>query len=557
MPLASRMQEDLLSDLRSLSRWKRSDHPRTSLAQYKTLLRDALMKAIELNDGGKIEQLARGGAPLHVCYPTKDSPASTPLKYELVNPVDWAALRLRFGAVAQLLEISNHISSVELDEMKNMHEHDVVRETKYALNLAARHGNLNVLWRLLDRSADPGQKDASGASALMVAMRHGHSEAAALLLQHGAWAVEEQRGEVEALARAYNLEASLVDSKLPLHAAENPSAPWAGSNYQSGSNRDMLGDGTSGKARSPVPPPKKAPPFAPRIFTRRQAWYKEGAPVAIWQESLPEPSGGIKFLDNWGWTPSSSLPLMQTPALSGSGVASAAPDAAHLPECSADALRLRGELRRAIRKGDLDRLHAVVARGAPITATFEVNAGERGTCIECASASNHPECALALLEIADKQGMGGILAETSCSALFRAVADGHLRLLQALLDRRANVSKRHGPKQDTLLSVAIHSVRPTETLELLRRGAWEYESPAEQKHLFACAQSWPELAEAFKDAGIAESAVSELSLGRLDYQLPSERSQDAGVKPALAHLDCPVPSTPSTRAPTSPVPDAL
>lgn len=561
------MKEDLLSDSRSLSRWKQLDHPRTSLTQYKTLLRDALMEAIHLNDNTKIEKLARGGAPMLVCYPTEDSPASTPLKYEIVNPVDWAALKLRFGAAAQLLEISGHILAFDLDANRNMHEHNVASETKYALNLAARHGNLEVLGRLLDQSADPGQKDAKKSSALLVAMRHGHVEVAALLLQHGAWAVEEQRGEVEAHARTCNLETSLrvadarlqLDSKLPLNIVECTNLPLSTSGHQHGIQKDMLGRGISDKPLLPVPPPKKDLALAPRIFTRRQAWYKEGAPVAIWQESLPAPSSGIKYLDHWGWTPSTRLPITQTSALGGSGVSSADAPVTPLPEISADALRLRGELRRAIRKGDLDRLHALVARGAPLTATFEINSGVRGTCVECASASSHPECALALLEHADKQGTSRLLAETSCSALFCAVANGYLILLQALLDRSADVSKRHGPKQDTLLSVAIHSVRPAETVELLRRGAWEYESQADQNHLFASARSWPELAKAFIDAGIAESAAtsSEHSLGHLDDQLPSKRSLGSDIKSAPAHLDSTPPSTPSTMAPTSPLPRAL
>eukprot|EP00930_Biecheleria_cincta_P097351 TRINITY_DN89075_c0_g1_i1.p1 TRINITY_DN89075_c0_g1~~TRINITY_DN89075_c0_g1_i1.p1 ORF type:complete len:568 (-),score=66.05 TRINITY_DN89075_c0_g1_i1:112-1815(-) len=567
MPLASRMQDDLLSHSRSLSRWKQLDRPRTSLTQYKTLLRDALMEAIQLNDGTKIEKLARGGAPLLVCYPTEDSPASTPLKYELVNPVDWAALKLRFGAAAQLLGISGHFLALDLDRESNVREHNVASETKYAVSLAARHGNLTVLGRLLDQSADPGQRDASRSSALLLAMRHGHVEAAALLLQHGAWTLEEQRGEVEALARTCNLQASLrvagttqqISPNPPRNIADCTNVPLDTSSYQ------------PGKPHLPLPPPKNDAALAPRIFTRRQAWYKEGAPVAIWQESLPAPSSGTNYLDHWGWTPSTSLPITQTLAhraesvqsqcsdqsrTNRSGVGNAESVAAPLPEISADALRLRGELRRAIRKGDLDRLHALVARGAPLTATFEVNSGERGTCVECASASNHLECALALLEHADKQGTGSILAKTSCSALFCAVANGQLSLLKALLDRSADVSKRHGPKQDTLLSVAIHSVRPAETLELLRRGAWKYESPSDQNHLFASARSWPELAKAFDDAGLTESEATRND-PLLDDQLLSKWLQVSNTESTPTHLDSALPSTPSTMAPASPAPLAL
>merc|ERR1711972_1027218 len=42
----------------------------------------------------------------------------------------------------------------------------------------------------------PGQQNSEGESALHAAVRTGNREAAALLLQYGAWAVEEQRRDV-------------------------------------------------------------------------------------------------------------------------------------------------------------------------------------------------------------------------------------------------------------------------------------------------------------------------------------------------------------------------
>jgi len=177
-------------------------------------------------------------------------------------------------------------------------------------------------------------------------------------------------------------------------------------------------------------------------------------------------------------------------------------------ELTTEEVRLRGELHRSIRKGELDKIRGLVVRGAPLDACWDLGHGERGNCLDLACVAEHPESALVLLELADEQGLGDHLAVGAKSALFWSVSQGYLEVLQELLRRGADVAQ-HSPlgslksvNGQSLLAVAVFGARKAETLELLKHGAWEQESEAQREQLLTWAASRKSVAEAFREAGV-------------------------------------------------------
>mmetsp|Transcript_59997 Transcript_59997/g.110202 ORF Transcript_59997/g.110202 Transcript_59997/m.110202 type:complete len:279 (-) Transcript_59997:189-1025(-) len=144
-----------------------------------TGLRDALLCAIDHGSPAQIAAAVQQGAPLEGRFYDREGSG-------LVNVVDWAALRQRFAAAVQLLELGQNIP--------------LAGETTRAVNAAAEHGHMSLLRKLLMDGASAGQKNRSQESSLHVAVRAGHVQAAALLLQHGAWLVEERKADVVELA---------------------------------------------------------------------------------------------------------------------------------------------------------------------------------------------------------------------------------------------------------------------------------------------------------------------------------------------------------------------
>jgi len=174
-----------------------------------------------------------------------------------------------------------------------------------------------------------------------------------------------------------------------------------------------------------------------------------------------------------------------------------------LHELSGSEIRLRGELHRAIRKGDIDRRQALEKRGAPLNVAVDLRYGEKGTWVDWACVNGHPELGASLLALADRHGLGSSLAAASKASLLWSATMGHLDLLRELLRRKADVDMRcPGPTPRSLLAQAVYSAQPEATLELLRRGAWEKEPAPQREHLLSFAQSRAKMAAVFREAGV-------------------------------------------------------
>jgi len=229
------------------------------------------------------------------------------------------------------------------------------------------------------------------------------------------------------------------------------------------------------------------------------------------QSHVQDMSHSIKpdSMADWGWAPFRTLPSTTLAANSGGSTAIArpgAPAASH--EMTSDEARLRGELARAIRKGALDRIRGLAGRGAPLNASFDLGYGERGNCIDWACVSGWPESALLLFELADERGQGDALAQGARAGLFWSVSQGYTEVVKQLLCRGADIAQ-HSPvgslkvvQGDTLLAVAVFGGRKNETLELLRHGAWEKETPPAREQLLAWASSRKPVADAFREGGV-------------------------------------------------------
>lgn len=179
-------------------------------------------------------------------------------------------------------------------------------------------------------------------------------------------------------------------------------------------------------------------------------------------------------------------------------------------ELNTDEVRLRGELTRAIRKGELDLLRGLVHRGVPLEVAFDLGYGETGNCIDWACVSGKPDIAIALFGFADGQGLGDALARGAKAALFWSVSQGYTEVLRELLRRGADVGQ-DSPlgslkmvQGHSLLAAAVFGVRKAETLELLKHGAWEKEPDSQRQQLLAWASARKPVAEAFHEAHVCD-----------------------------------------------------
>lgn len=195
-------------------------------------------------------------------------------------------------------------------------------------------------------------------------------------------------------------------------------------------------------------------------------------------------------------------------------------------ELNSGEAKLRGELQRSIRKGDLERLRGLVLRGAPLQAAFDLGYGEKGNPVDLACISGLPEVALELLRLADQCGVGDALAVGAHAAFFWCVTQGYTEVLRELLDRGADIGRRlsHGylgTTGSTALELAVFGLRKAETLELLRHGAWEKESAEKQKELMTMMRSRKQITAAFKEAGIYE--FEDVEYARAAHAMPFKK----------------------------------
>lgn len=214
---------------------------------------------------------------------------------------------------------------------------------------------------------------------------------------------------------------------------------------------------------------------------------------------------------DWGWAPFQTLPSTPLAAAGGGAVTTQRPGLAVTShELSTDEVRLRGELGRAIRKGDFHYINGLAHRGVPLETAFDLGYGEKGNCIDWACVCGRPDIALALFGFADAQGIGDALAVGARAALFWSVSQGHVEVLSELLRRGADVGQ-HSPLGslktvcgESLLAAAVFGVRKAETLELLKYGAWEKEPDSQRQQLLAWASSRKPVAEAFHEARVCD-----------------------------------------------------
>lgn len=458
-------------------------------------LRNDLMAAIRKDDGGKIEQLVRSGAPLHQHYHHTDYVLRTVEPHVrdtlLVNPVDWAALEMRFRAAMQLLELADEIRHglAEARPRPPVYEHiNVAGETRVALCKAAELGHLGFLKMLLERGASVEQKNAEGFSALYCAVKNRQSEAVTLLLQFQALDCEERRDEVTAMA----LERGMVS--LFGQAAQAAQGV------------------TVRSLTTPSTRPSTSPSVlgTPSAGARRAHLLEHGHTNAITHKAPAARGAKSDGLVSWGWASLRSPPGTPLAAAGGGIVSHGAPVYSAVAEhtLSANESRLRGELRAAIKLGNIDKLNGLIARGAPLECKFDLGYGAQGNCVDWACVCGKPEVALVLLKHGDDRGIGDLLAVEAHAGFFWSVSQGHLEVLRDLLRRGADVGQRSKVKgleePETALLVAVTGSRREEMAELLRYGAWERETEAARKTLLEMATRRRFAAQAFHAAGIGD-----------------------------------------------------
>lgn len=506
-------------------------------------LKKALVDAIERDDAEAIESLVRKGAPLYRhYYHSPQGPVKNELlvkDFDLVNPVDWAALSVRLRAAAQLLELGDGRRSAR-PRQKESADISMAQETHVALAIAAAYGHLGLMRMLLERGAFVGQTDRQGKSALRLATQKGCSEAVALLLQYGAWDVESERNVVMKLAAEHRPSSGLRTSMasvfeaagLCLNEAEDldktlsvgnlsfgassgasykRSLASAGRTLASASPRTTLAMAVASGGRCRDPP--KSQPSTPSPAARREAWLREGHTTAVAQTSLlgrdrPQPNDAI----SWGWSPLASSAASPIAAASGGGVYNSMPGTPSIELNSGEA-QLRGELRRAVRKGDSHAVRALVGRGAPLEAAIDLGFGPAGNWVDWACVCEQPNMAIELMALADEQSLGDELAMGAHTGFFWAVSQGQVEVLRELLRRGADPGQLPGaafPSQGrgeacwSALAMAVFGLRKEEILELIRYGAWDREAEPRRQQLLAWARNRRLAAEAFQEAGICQ-----------------------------------------------------
>merc|ERR1740129_1098687 len=157
--------------------------------------------------------------------------------------------------------------------------------------------------------------------------------------------------------------------------------------------------------------------------------------------------------------------------------------------------RLHRELAQAVKKGDLLGVRAVLDRGAPLEADVDLGYGLHGNFIDWAVWHRREAVAVTLLKIGDDRGdgLGHRLAAGARHAVFWAVQQDFMEVLEALLARGADAAQRD-ELCGTALRCAVEQSRPAAAAALLGAGAWEGEPEKER------------VSEMLKDRGLLRAA---------------------------------------------------
>mmetsp|Transcript_10838 Transcript_10838/g.24556 ORF Transcript_10838/g.24556 Transcript_10838/m.24556 type:complete len:677 (-) Transcript_10838:59-2089(-) len=441
-----------------------------------TRLQSLLLKAIEAEELAEIEGLVQQGAPLLAKYSSQrtagrglELPSPTmkdkDTAVDLVNPVDWAALALKFRAAVKLLEVGDGKVEFGRDQQGSYFvRHSLAKQTRRALTVAAFRNATQLLAMLLARNADVKQTNAYGESALKLATRQGHEKAVAMLLKHGAWDAEERKQELLQLARSRGVASILEEAGVSATAAKEveivpPSVPPSDTlidelrSIGDDGDRAFKVDRFLELAGQVVQPPGVAPQELASPSRARRLLRPASAPSHARVSDTP-------------------MEIVMTKM-----------------ELRRESSALAADLHHAIRKGDLARIQALELRGASFQGQFDIGQGVLGNCVDLACTVGQPQVAMALLSIAQQRGLE--LAANAKAAFFWAVLQGSSDVLQVLLDGKASPGQRLHASSDTepgstALELAILAWRAKEVDMLLGAGAWEHETEERQVELLAC-----------------------------------------------------------------------
>lgn len=426
-------------------------------------LRRDLMQAIRDDDPVQIEALVKRGAPLFCHYysghnepRTAGQPRYpwTPRKAAywtskgpdsgLINPVDWATLEHRPRAALQLLLIQHKTLVFSRDENQSFLEQlDLARTSKRAVNAAAFRGWTELLQKLLELGGDVAQKNPKGESALFVAVREGQQEAAAMLLKHGAWSLEERKCDVLQSAIARRVTSVLQAAGVAVGSdGVNPQVPAEMVKILTGANTEDE---------------KKF------LIERMLEKGRKEAP------SVAEPNA-IGLQD------------VQTTV-----------------QLASEHRSLFGDLREAVRRGDVGRIHAAIKRGSPIDEELDLGHGERGNILDWAVVWKKPSAAMALVDGAVERGVAQSLVSSAKAALHWAVMRGELAVLEKILPFASDLGRR-SLWSGSALALGVFCSRSDEISALLAAGAWEAE-PQKDEVLYWARQR--RLVNVFEKAKIA------------------------------------------------------
>eukprot|EP00929_Paragymnodinium_shiwhaense_P010164 TRINITY_DN11467_c0_g1_i1.p1 TRINITY_DN11467_c0_g1~~TRINITY_DN11467_c0_g1_i1.p1 ORF type:complete len:737 (+),score=211.28 TRINITY_DN11467_c0_g1_i1:93-2303(+) len=550
---------------------------RVQILQRHRSLRESLMAAIVKDDPAEIESLLNRGASLQEHYYSKRLEAQVDAKTMnfvgnftakgaksgLVNPVDWAVLERRPRAALQILTLADGRLVFDRDEeQSHLVKIDIARQSRRAVNQCAFYGYQDLLWELLKRGAFVGQKNGAGESPLLVAVRGGRELTALLLLEHGAWPVEEHPRAVLQLAACHSMRRVLevlvvqLQAVLPLPPftmGAMPKPPEARTTQawdrlvqelaiaQTAEERRLRLDLLMETARGQEPKSS--------IAELDHGWSRPTT-AASNPEKVPSSWGADEPLLPWVAAACSSVVNAEKLAIQdavdsrssggctqqlaaiedGSAAADAAP-APPLPAAPEQAQviaqagwtherlanevdkkslnRLRGAFAGAIRRAEVTNFSKLMKEGSLLHVEFDLGFGGLGTCLDWAIVKDHPVEALQLIGAADEVKLGSYFAKISGAGFFWAVVQGYTEVLAAMLERGADVMQTHEvwSKGDRALELAVFGSRIKEIEVLLKYDAWEKEAEDRRDQLLRWARSRPTVAEAFRKNGIIKDKL--------------------------------------------------